>query len=94
MREVNHKAWAENAVSFIRLKGLEMEFTDWSGGWKAPVDDRHPTLEEAAKAAALLLRCNGWDLSQWTDDEWPIDAGNALRAIVNSSKALSQEETK
>ena len=35
--DVNHKAWAENAVSFIREKNLTTEFTDWCGGFPAPI---------------------------------------------------------
>ena len=36
--EVNYRAWAESAVSFIREKNLTTEFTDWCGGWPAPID--------------------------------------------------------
>lgn len=35
--EVNYRNWAENAVSFIREKNLTTEFTDWCGGWAAPI---------------------------------------------------------
>lgn len=35
-QSVNFKAWAENAISFIRERGLEDEFQDWSGGWSYP----------------------------------------------------------
>ena len=33
-------AWLRNAVEFIREKGLEIEFTDWCGGWKCPIDKK------------------------------------------------------
>ncbi len=43
---------------------------------------RLPTRIEAQKAAQVLMRCNGADLSAWTDDIWP-DQGmsDALRAL-------------
>jgi hypothetical protein len=47
--------------------------------------ERLPTRTEAAAAAEILFRCNGYDLSTWTDDEWPSDefsrAIKFLRAV-------------
>jgi hypothetical protein len=39
------------------------------------IEERLPTREEARRAAALLLRCNGMDLDDWTEGEWPTDDG-------------------
>lgn len=40
---------------------------------EAVIEDRLPTREEAAAAAAILLRCNGHDLDVWTDGDFPDD---------------------
>lgn len=37
MTELNHKAWAESLIGFIRFKKLESELTDWCGGWPCPI---------------------------------------------------------
>lgn len=34
---INHEAWVQSCMGFIRERGLEQEFTDWCGGWKCPV---------------------------------------------------------
>jgi hypothetical protein len=47
---INFEAWARNAVAFIREKGLEHEFRDWSGGWPCPVG---ATATMLAKAPAM-----------------------------------------
>lgn len=39
-----------------------------AGGWR---EDRLPTHEEFKTAMAVIFACNGFDLSQWTDDIWP-----------------------
>jgi hypothetical protein len=58
--EVNYKNWAENAVSFIREKNLTTEFTDWCGGWSAPIatiarPEPHPNAIATYEALAYLL---------------------------------------
>lgn len=45
--------------------------TDETQGVKREDEGRLPTREEAAHAAAVLIRCNGHDLDVWTDGEWP-----------------------
>lgn len=37
MTELNHKAWAESLIGFIRAKDLESELKDWCGGWPCPI---------------------------------------------------------
>lgn len=34
---VNHEAWANSLIGFIRAKGLEQELTDWCGGFPCPI---------------------------------------------------------
>lgn len=36
---INYRAWAENMIAYIRSRGLEDSFKDWSGGWPYPVPD-------------------------------------------------------
>lgn len=49
-------------------------------GESSPV--RHTTREEAGAAAAILLHCNGHDLSTWTNDLWPDDTlDHALKLL-------------
>lgn len=33
---VNYKAWANNMITFIRERDLQVAFTDWCGGWPYP----------------------------------------------------------
>ncbi len=40
-------------------------------GAVSTTEERLPTRLEAQAAAKVLLRCNGADLSAWTDDVWP-----------------------
>ncbi len=43
---------------------------------------RLPTRLEAQQAAQVLMRCNGADLSAWTNDVWPDQSmDEALRAL-------------
>lgn len=35
--EINYQAWAENMIAFIRERGMEGDFKDWSGGFPCPV---------------------------------------------------------
>ena len=52
------------------------------------LEPRLPTRREAAAAAILLLRCNGHDFSQWTDDLWPDhDATEALKMLAKGGDA-------
>lgn len=58
-----------------------------------------PTIEEAADAASILLRCNGWDLDVWSDGNWPTDADEFLKPMasrnsgeVNESGTKAQRE--
>ena len=54
--EVNDKNWAENAISCIREKNLTTEFTDWCGGWPAPINTvkrPEPTAHSIATYEAL-----------------------------------------
>jgi hypothetical protein len=34
--EMNYAAWERNALAFIKTRGLEIEFSDWCGGWPMP----------------------------------------------------------
>lgn len=34
--KINHRAWMSSMMDFLRFKGLERDFTDWSGGWEYP----------------------------------------------------------
>lgn len=37
MGELNHVAWAQSMIGFIRERGLEEQFKDWCGGWPCRV---------------------------------------------------------
>lgn len=44
---------------------------------------RLPTRDEVREAASLILRCNGWDLTQWGGDGLHDDsAQDALKALA------------
>lgn len=43
---INFEAWARAMITFIREKGLEQEYTDWSGGWSCPIKPRTATKPE------------------------------------------------
>lgn len=47
----------------------------------------YPTREEAAAAATILLRCNGHDLSTWTDDLWPDDTSHEAMKLLQAHGA-------
>jgi hypothetical protein len=54
--------------------------------------DRLPTLCEAKAAAAILRKCNGWDLSVWTDDVWPSDdLKDACEALAKAALHPTQQ---
>jgi len=59
-----------------------------AGKVEADEEPRLPTLKEAAQAASILLRCNGFDLDTWGAadlmDDAPSDALKALYALVHS----------
>ncbi|GBQ77223.1 hypothetical protein AA14337_0755 [Acetobacter malorum DSM 14337] len=55
---------------------------------------RLPTLEEAAHAAAILLRCNGHDLDVWTGGIWPDDADTSLKAVIQKYREQAEIEGK
>lgn len=55
---------------------------------------RLPTLEEAAHAAAILLRCNGHDLDVWTGGMWPDDADPCLKALIQKYRKQAELEGK
>lgn len=56
-----YEAWARNAVAFIRSKGLEVEFSDWCGGWPVPVAGTEEMLAAAPEMYAVLYEmfCEG-----------------------------------
>jgi hypothetical protein len=54
------------------------------------VEQRLPTRDEARQAAALLLRCNGMDLDDWTEGEWPTDV-DFLKSLAEPEPVLDPE---
>lgn len=51
MKKINYEAWATNAVAFIRKRGLELEFTDWCGGWACPIPEKQQTQRQDEEPA-------------------------------------------
>lgn len=52
------EAWERNAVSFIRSKGLETEFSDWCGGWPVPPEAQSSDVGAAlSDYDAMLASC-------------------------------------
>lgn len=45
-KEINHEAWARNAVTFIRAQGLEKQFQEWCGGWPCPIETAKQIRED------------------------------------------------
>ncbi len=46
---INYEAWARNAITFIRERGLDVDFTNWSGGWKCPIASKQEGLVAGAE---------------------------------------------
>lgn len=53
----------------------------------AEAERRLPTREEAAQAAAVLLRCNGHDLDVWTGGLWPDDISSHALAVLAAARS-------
>lgn len=49
-REINHEAWLDSALGFIRDQGFSDSFRDWCGGWPCPAA---PTPSQADRIEAL-----------------------------------------
>lgn len=56
------------SVAASRIAALTATTPATADGWR---EDRLPTHEEFKTAMAVIFACNGFDLSQWTDDIWP-----------------------
>lgn len=64
--EPNYRAWEHNAFQFLREKGLEIEFSDWCGGFPCPVTEEidhlraayTETLEALKLAEEFLCICD------------------------------------
>ncbi|KXV70529.1 hypothetical protein AD951_02670 [Acetobacter malorum] len=53
---------------------------------------RLPTREEAAQAAAVLLRCNGHDLDVWTGGLWPDDTSSEALAVLAAVRTMGDHD--
>jgi hypothetical protein len=54
---MNYEAWAKNAITYIRQKGLEHDFQEWSGGWSCPVQsDRMSAAATELYEALVMVR--------------------------------------
>lgn len=81
-RQINHEAWSQSLIGFIRSKGLECELTDWCGGWKCPIPGAPAELKPIA---CLRARC--------VDDEKCLEAWKCLHpmhASADTSLAMPQ----
>lgn len=59
VRPINYEAWARNAVTFIRERGLDLEFTDWCGGWRCPIEggvDRTTPPKPAGVPISIMVK--------------------------------------
>lgn len=69
-------------------KSSDEAVEDWNRRAVVPALEVLPTLAETAQAAAVIARCNGYDLDVWTEGEWPDDTyAIACSAIVRAAEA-------
>ena len=67
---INHEAWANTLIQFIRAKGLEHELKDWCGGWPCPI-----VTETATDALGVKLESKNGEVPK----EARCDRGYRIR---------------
>jgi len=90
-RKIDFEGWERNAFTFIRERGLEDQFKDWSGGFPCPVPaamiaakERITELENAVGVAAA-------ERMRAALEECAAPWGSPPTTIVGAAHYLSEE---
>lgn len=92
-KKINFEAWCNSAVQFIRSRGLELEFTDWCGGWAYPAkSSEDKDLLERLRTIAKSNHSCGYGYEQHEFDVF-MGAADALEAKDKEINKLLEEIT-